>query len=219
MKYIKELKEWKNLKPHSPYGSKKIKISKIELEGICNKIGISSSNVRFLSSGCFGNAYTYGDKIIKITTDKNEARVAYDLIGKDNLLIVKYYRVYKYVNFYVILMDRVVPIKDYLKSINHFDINWMFIWDLTETLCKNWNNIDKDRYIEEVYKLYKSENRKWNIVGIKKFLLDGVWDIYESIRAHYIDLHPDNLGIKDGNLVCFDLTSASGGKFDEPKNI
>lgn len=213
MKYIKELKEWKNLKPYNPYGSKRIKISKIELEGICNKIGISSNSIKFLSSGSFGNAYSYDDKVMKITIDKNEAIVAHDLISKGNKRMVKYYNVYKYNSLYVIIMDRVTPILDYLDKIKNLDKN--YIWDLTSFLHNNWGTISQGQYLEDVYEYY---NKK-TIVGIKRFLLDEIWDIYESIHEHYIDLHPDNIGIKDGRLICFDLTSVRGGKFDDPKNI
>lgn len=106
-----------------------------------------------------------------------------------------------------------MPIVNYLDKIKSLDEN--YIWHLTRILQNNWGIITQGQYLEEVYECYG----KKTIIGIKKFLLDEIWNIYESIYEYYIDLHPDNIGIKDGKLVCFDLSSVIGGKFDDPKNI
>ena len=81
MKYLKELKEFRYLKPKHPYGSKSISLSKIELGDICQKLNIDINKVKFLSSGSYGNVYSFDNKVLKVTTDKREAKMALDLIN------------------------------------------------------------------------------------------------------------------------------------------
>lgn len=116
-------------------------------------------------------------------------------------------------NFYVIVMEKITPLVDYLKVIKNTDIN--YVWNLTDILQNNWGIITQGQYFKYVCDIYG----KKNIVGIKRFLLEEIWDLYENINEFYNDLHIDNIGIKNGKLLCFDLRMPIVGKFDEPKNI
>ena len=88
MKYLKpfnELKEWKNLKPYHPYGSKAIQVSKVELNDICQKIDLDPNQVSYVASGMFGNAYLVGeDMVLKITLDKREAQMALEKLPNNS---------------------------------------------------------------------------------------------------------------------------------------
>ena len=47
--FKEELKEFKSLKLSHPYGSKSIRISKIELESVCDKLKLDFNKLKFIS--------------------------------------------------------------------------------------------------------------------------------------------------------------------------
>lgn len=57
------------------YYSKTLRISYIHLNEICKLLRLDINNIKFLSSGYYGNAYRIGDKVLKITNDLREANV------------------------------------------------------------------------------------------------------------------------------------------------
>lgn len=69
-----------------------IPIPKEELQKI-KRWGSLEGNPNFLGSGSKGSAYKFGDKVLKITNDANEARAATLLIGKDHPNVYKIYDV------------------------------------------------------------------------------------------------------------------------------
>ena len=213
MEYLLEYKEYKKLK--SNYWTKRISISKIQLEDICNKLNISSLKVKFLSSGKYGNAYKIGDKVLKITTDKTEANSISNLISNNinNKSIVKYYSInqYKLNNqyVYVIVMDYLIPIMDYINKKTNINYN-SFLNLLLDIIYEKWSDISKSEFnnlIEEHYSIDK-------IPKFSKELIDKIWKLYEDL--HYLekcpDLHIGNLGInKNEDIQLFD--------FNDLKNI
>lgn len=68
---------------------------------ICQKLNLNTSDIKYIGSGSYGNAYKVGNKVVKITTHKDEAKSIFDLIKKnietDN--IVKYYSVNIYFDY------------------------------------------------------------------------------------------------------------------------
>ena len=145
---VNELKKY--LKPKHPYGSKTIKMSKVELDKICQKLNIK--DIEYISSGSYGDAYSFDDKVMKITTDKREAKFAYDFIGVDDPHLIKYYNVYRYEKYYVIIMDKVTPLKQYLRSINYK--NFEFLKNLIYIIRNYWFD---DIYGQIVLKIYRQE--------------------------------------------------------------
>jgi len=211
-------------KPKSRYFTKRIDISKTDLEDICNKLNLSFDKLSFLSSGSFGNAYKIGDKVLKITSDKSEAKTAYDITKNGQRKgIVNYYKVamYKVKNkyVYVIVMEYVRPLSnpsseniDVSSSFNYYD----FVWDVTEIMYNNWGKINsKEEFLELVSATYELPNRTFGNV-----ILDRLFDLYQKVKKYkYVDIHPHNLGIrKDRSFVLFDFSEKkSVRKFDTPE--
>ena len=216
MEYLLEWREYKKVK--SNYYTKRIPISKIQLEDICDKLNLPSKNIKFLSSGKYGNAYKIDNKVLKITTDKTEANSISNLISSNisNKSIVKYYSInrYKIGNefVYIILMDYLKPIMDNINNNNYYD----FITLILDIIYDNWNNISISEfyeYIEEIYSIDK-------LPKLAKDLISKFWNLYNNLK--YLekcpDLHYNNLGIdKNNNIVIFDFTDFKKiKKFDKP---
>jgi len=205
MKHLFRFKELKHLKS-SKYGSKKIRLSKIDIENICNFIGVDS-NVKYLSSGSFGDAYSIGDKVLKLTTDKREAQTAWNAIGLNNPGIVKYWGVWQYPKggdmLYVILMDKVIPLIDYLEKSNLKKYSVSSYIDLCEEICDiifdNWKDLTYQKLIDELsYNIHS---------GLPKKLTVEIFNMYENIKSYNIlDIHIYNIGVKDGKILLYDIT-------------
>jgi hypothetical protein len=221
MKYLKELKEFRYLKPKHPYGSKSISLSKIELGDICQKLNIDINKVKFLSSGSYGNAYSFDNKVLKVTTDKREAKMASDLIKNANISVVKYYNVFRYQSkglmLWVIIMDRVEVLNDFIDKMK-YDQGYKSLVDLaTDIIFYNWGSLEKEEYIngiEEEYNLDKPFSKK---------LVTQIWNCYFNLKdLPKLDFHNYNLGYNsDGELVLFDATPIKSrvNRFDEPNII
>lgn len=219
MEHILEWREYKKTK--SNYYTKRIPISKIQLEDICDKLNLHNKNIKFLSSGKYGNAYKIDDKVLKITSDKTEANSISNLISSNisNESIVKYYSINRYKLgsewVYIILMDYLTPIMDYINNSNYYDF--------TTTICNiiydNWDEMsisEFNEYIEEIYSIDK-------LPKLAKDIISKFWKLYNDLK--YLkkcpDLHYNNLGIdKNGNIVLFDFTDFKRiNKFDKPDII
>lgn len=222
---IKEAVESK--KPKSDYFSKKITISKPQLEQICDFLNLPFDEVKFLSSGAYGNAYQIGDKVLKLTTDKQEAKSVYDILKyEQNESIVRYYDIsrYKLNNrlIYVILMDKVTPLDKYMSRIKNIDFGTLdeYIDDVTDLMMDEWNNMKTKK---DFLKLI-DEDKGWDVPTSRfmKKITDDLWDLYVNLR-HFIkttpDVHSLNLGYTDdGRLVLFDVAELTNvRKFDAPR--
>lgn len=217
MEFLIELKEWKYLKPKGTYGSKSILISKIELNNICQKINIDPKEMKFISSGSNGNAYSLGDKVLKITTDKREAKMAWDLIKNDNKSIVKYYSVWRYKSkgmFWIIIMDKLEELNEFIN--NHLKNKQGYI-DLsnlaTDIIFNKWGNLTKELYLKEIEDEYVLDT------PFSKKLISQIWDCYFNLKEMpKLDFHTYNLGYnKERVLVLFDITPINSriNRFDD----
>lgn len=216
MKFIKEWREYK--KPKSDYYTKRINISKLELGDICALLNIKEIP-KFISSGRFGNAYKIGDKVLKISTDNREAKSVSTIInsGFDNDSIVKYHSINRYKLkhqfVYIIIMDWVESISEYLKKYKDSNLYKDFISDCCEAIYNNWKEIKSKDFLREII-------NNWGWIS-EDFWIDRFWNLVNNLReTNYQDLHLDNLGIKKGELVLFDYCDTDKvRKFDEPSII
>ena len=196
-----ELKEWKKLKKGGLYGIKSILISKVELGNICNELNIDIDKVRFISSGFFGNAYSFDDKVMKITSDLNESKMISDILKskKDNKSIVKYYGIWRYKSkrtFSIIIMDKVIPLSEKVKdNINLFNF-------VTDTIFRNWGFLKYDEYISSIESKYTIKKT------FMKNIINDIWKCYSNLKhLPTLDFHIYNLGYsKNNDLVIFDIT-------------
>lgn len=215
MKFINEWKEYK--KPKSNYFTKKVNISKIELEDICDILNIND-DPKFISSGKYGNAYKIGNKVLKITTDLMEAKSIYSIVNSknNNNSIVKYYSINRYKLrgkfVYIIIMDYVETITNYLNKYKYKKEYIELISDCIDIILSN--NI---RSKEDI----NNELNDYGWIKYNNFFIDKIWNLFKNIKnIKDLDIHIDNIGIKNGEFILFDYREyCQLNKFDSPEII
>jgi len=195
---------------------KRIAVSKMDLEYICDKLGIDYHLLKFISSGSFGNSYRVGDKVLKLTSDKREAKSVNNLIksgGNDS--IVNYYSVNLYKNIYIILMDHITPVIEYYNDENIKE----FISDCLTIIYDRFSKISyftKEDLIKEI-------SSDWEIKDGDRLHIDKIYKLYTDLKdlVKFPDIHIDNLGVdKIGNFILFDFTELLPvNKFNDPNLI
>jgi|GEM_PF-6231627 len=102
---------------------------------------------KYINSGTYGSAFNLGDgRVLKITTDKSEARNAYYLTKHPNDRFVRYYNVYKLIcneyeeDIFVILMEKL----DLLNKIE----DEIFYFLKSQVYCKPITNDKEERKLE-----------------------------------------------------------------------
>lgn len=219
--FITENRESK--KPKSVYFTKRIPITKLDLEHICQNLNLPFEKVKFLSAGSFGNAYKVGDKVLKISLDKTEAKSVYELLQKkQNESVIKYYDVSRYKMdksfVYVIVMDYATPLVKYITKLKNEDIT-DFLEYCTEIFFSNWGKIESEEdFIERIQQEYDFDV----IPKLASDIAFKLWTLYDNLKGEFKtfpDIHIYNLGIKeDGELVMFDYNSLEVvRKFDQPR--
>ena len=204
MDYIKEWREHKKKKKY--YFKKVVGMPKHDLENICDKLGLDFSKVKYLSSGQNGDAYQLGDKVLKITNDKSEAKSAWSVLNQNIEGIVKYYSVNQYKGKYVIVMEYIVPLD---KSLTPDQLDFCF--DLCTLIFDNWENLNRSYYQDLL---------SYNWDDYYEPIADKMWDLYENLsKLGPSDIHPRNIGInKNRDYVMFDYSLIRRlTKFDQPK--
>lgn len=104
---------------------KGIKKSLKDLDGILIELKkrfkkyVNVDTIKYLRDGSFGMAFSADDKVIKITTNENEGRVAKSFVGKKLKGCVNYYDVVKIEKYHIIaiLMDRAKNLTKYEEKI------------------------------------------------------------------------------------------------------
>lgn len=207
MNHLNEYREYK--KPKSNF-SKLHDITKLELRDLCIKLRLNPNDIKYLGSGVFGNAYKVGDKVLKITKHKDEAKSVYDLI-KNNIKIpgiVNYYSVnmfkHKREYLYVIVMDYVQSLDNFIK--NKFDSYkynlHKFLNFIIDIIWEKWDKLKLYEYfVKLVAKEYDTENK--NII----YFMEKIWDLFINLQPylpHCPDLHTGNIGVKNNKFIYYD---------------
>lgn len=214
-------------KPKSVYFTKRVPITKLDLEHICKNLNLPFEKLKFLSAGSFGNAYKVGDRVLKISTDKSEAKSVYDLLKrkkKQNESVIKYYDILRYrMNksyVYVIVMDYATPLVSYIKRVKDTDLE-DFLEFCSDIFFDKWDELEsEEQFIEMIQKEYDFDSLpKLGVHLVYKF-----WTLYTNLTHEFDscpDIHIHNLGLKeDGEIVMFDYSSLeSVRKFDQPRII
>ena len=174
--------------------------------------------IKKLGMGSFGIAYLVdNDKVIKVTSDKNEAENARKLIDQDLIHFLNYHDVFeitldgmdfstpddsmrdvKFSELYFILMDYVKPLSKDDKE------KWSILFQDYFHYSTN-----DELFLDNVYFEFGDSGVKYFETFVKQrseFLEEGAY-----YNIEFVDAHQDNLGIrKDGTLVYFDV-----GGYDE----
>lgn len=168
---------------------------------------------KLIGKGQRGEIYDIGNnRVEKITSDKSEYEIALKLVGEDHEYIANYISAVSLGdNKYSIIKEKIQP----NTSIKNALLNLENKWD--EEAVSGYNLID---YLKKYLTLPSS--LLINKVSIKKFIytlddkekklflqLIDLIEYLKSIQIQNLDLHVDNIGIKNGHLALFELGGAS----------
>lgn len=153
----------------------------------------------FLGSGCYGYAYNINDRVFKVTTSISESIYALKLksLYKHNdheSQIANVYDVHLFENtgsmYFIIEQEKIEQDEDVINEIfsllTELGMDYTFsIDDIEDGLAENSLELDDE----------------------KRFLISSLLDLYSEMTLSgffNVDLHADNLGIKNGKICCFD---------------
>ncbi len=140
-----------------------------------------------MDDGTYGSAFHYGDHLVlKITSDSSEAVFANNLKHKKFKHIANIESVFKmknYPGYFVIILEKLKPINDE----KFMDVIYYL----------------KDNDIDRLNKLIPDEEKR-------NFYIHQYNEMVKELEKAklpngYTDLHGGNIGIKNGNLACYDL--------------
>lgn len=193
-----------------------------------------NDKIQYLDSGFFGDAYKVGDKVIKITTDKEEYLNANKLRTKPiTKYIINYYDAREIENsnekkqLYALLMDFVeTPIKNekwgIFDIIGFYNENFKYTKEYKEifidsnTFNKKLDEYDKD-LLEFIEKSHYLILMSMPIEEVKSFLRDinNMRLECKKLNIPLADLNSGNIGKKDGHLVYFDVGCEYAGGYSK----
>lgn len=164
---------------------------KLVMEKIRNRMGLTEE-IKYINSGSWGMAFKIGDKVIKLTSNREEVSVAKKLVGKEIPNVVNYYQIL-YIEEYGI---------------------WAILMDLVNMLSK------KEKFLIDIFQFCLDLEEVMDEIRptrITKSEALSMWieyqDLVESLEKSGIptaDMHPDNIGRFHGKLVHFDIMPESG---------
>lgn len=194
-------------------------VSKVDLNTIAKKIAteLGYTRIKYIASGSYGDTWkvTNGNdtKVLKITTDANEAKLAEKLRTKGHFNhIIDYFdvrRVYtrKFKRFdnYSIIMEYVTPL-DKHRDYNLIHDIIQFQGDAMEEFGVNY--IDTDYIKGELINCgHKINDSFFYWINQLKETFDSLKKI--GIPVNDADIHPGNFGYRkeDDNLIFFDIST------------
>jgi len=171
-------------------------------------------SLSYLGSGSFGSAFTLDDKVLKITTDKNEVDNIEFLRKKDFAGIVSYYDIRKinlYINdelydnkdLYAIIMDKVEPLSDVELECYRILYRIGFIsrdkeqlrfeytisyHDIDESSAKNFKSYNDGSRAKEIFNIIKEST---DYANYRKLMTDDFGDYVSFEFAQLEDLQDD----------------------------
>lgn len=166
--------------------------------------------VNFIGSGSFG--YTFllkSGRVLKITKDKNEINLIYNLVKSSNIpkSLMTYYNVghIKDTEYFYILMDKIEPLSDNEK-------NCIYLFTRKIQYNTNYYNDLMDPNFENEIKMRSKNEEEYNTY---MRLLPHIKNIVKDLKKYKIpetDFHSGNLGWNKDytKLIMFDL----GGYID-----
>jgi hypothetical protein len=154
-----------------------------------------------LSSGDRGFAYLTNDnKVLKIT--KHVEEVNFYKLGISSKNIVKCYNLYylNKFNCWVILMDYIIPLsKEDIQIFTNLFIKFLGFNDLYEGKFTNKTKLKLKNFCEgEMIRYKKAE--------LICYGLSKIYKICNGYNLNVDEVHADNLGWKNDEMVAFDLT-------------
>ena len=179
------------------------------LEKLCVRFNVKK--VKYKACGVFGMAFLADDdKVIKLTSSKAEASDVNQLIGKEIPGCVNYFDIVysKKFDIYCILMERVEVLKGKEKKM---------ISEIIDTIYTNPNYSDKE--VIESAAMDEYGNPQFSPDKLKIYLkeLKELESKLKSAGVSVNDIHSDNLGRRNRELVHFDIMSETTRQEDIEK--
>jgi len=201
--------------------SNELEITEEDSEQIYNQVANfykENSRLSFLGSGSFGSAFSLDDKVLKITTDKNEVDNIEYLRKKNFAGIVSYYDIRKInlsingrpsreKNLYSIIMDKVQPLNEietecykilykfgYVDGQNH-KLHFTYTLDydnLYENSAKHFKKLNDGSRIKKIIEILINAD-DWRDVHTK---MREELDIY-SFDFEYVELEDIQANIEE----------------------
>jgi len=202
------INELRQLEPKKEFSDsdKRLDLWKNAISFIAKKLGVELEE--FLGGGFWGIAYKISDnRVLKITTDKEEESAAKYLKGEKNEYLSDIYSTYKIKNH----KDKMVIVKEYIEPINsELKSEFEYLVD-----CMTDYAVLKGKYFEGISEFILKDVDEDFVDFLKQehngkgeFLYTNLEKTYEEARKKGVflsDMSPDNFGIKNGHLCLFDI--------------
>ena len=178
------------------------------------QFGITEDNTKYtlIGSGQYGVAFRFHDKVLKITTSKKEFDTCSNLVELDLMGVVKYYVSFQFSNLpiWIIIQDRLKKLpkieKDVYTTLYYMganDINYKdFQYDSKENLFRELKKRILNPIKEDEIPSYEISSKQLRVYFDRYFELVDKLNI-ENVSTD--DLHGENIGLRDGELVHFDI--------------
>ena len=174
------------------------------------KKGINIVNLKRLGSGAGGIAYAINnEKVLKITTDHQEAMVASTLKNKKIKGVVSIFDIWKFPNsnFYGIIMEKLLPFEkwpnDEMKQSMEEIVDTFNIKNLFNKHHGNWDDIWADINSSP---LFKMAGKPQDLKNAFQILITIESNLKTAGIQNFGDVHIDNLGKRtNGEIVIFDI--------------
>jgi serine/threonine protein kinase len=196
---------------------------------IANKLNLGQPI--YLDSGSNGHAFSVGDKVLKITTDKSEAVESLNLLSKTNQYVADIYGVFK-INpkdessklngLYVIVLEKLKTSPEILSQLtrkfNRLKFVFSKIFNLDVYDVFDFYGMDKYEDHNEKIDLYMNKNpQDAEFFNQLKNIRE---EIYSTGNISVDFMNPKNLGYKkDGKLGFFDIGFGNTEFKNEPKKL
>jgi len=166
----------------------------------------------YIGSGMYGDAYKISSEgrlyVLKLTKDRDEAKLAEKLRHKNTKHLINYFDVrllktelIKDFEVYSIIMEYVEPIMGNLP-----DTNIEVIDDICDWMTENDLNLDSYSEVKEHLK-----EKGYSIDSTVYEYIVQLDELSKEIKKFHlntnVDLHSGNLGIRDKDLVFYDIST------------
>ena len=178
------------------------------------QFGISEEETKYslIGAGQYGVAFRFHDKVLKITTSKKEFDTCSNLVELDLMGVVKYYVSFQFSNLpiWIIIQDRLKKLPKIEKDV-YTTLYYMGANDINN---KNFEYGSKENLFRELKKrilnpLKEDEISSYEIPSKQlRVYFDKYFDLVDKLNIEKVstdDLHGENIGLRDGELVHFDV--------------
>jgi hypothetical protein len=178
------------------------------------QIGIikESTTFQLIGTGQYGIAFSFNNKVLKVTTSKAEFETSYEFLGMEYEGIVKYYLSFQYLNLpiWIIIQDKVNPLPSFERAI-YTTLYYLGVNDMVNPKFK-FSSIDELIHSLQRRLRYPKKEDELPAHIISKRDLISYFKKYSKLRDKLIangisvdDLHGENIGLIDDKLVHFDI--------------